>query len=1317
MSNNPPEAKAPSPPPAPPLPPQRSGFTANAFARIAQPFGYGTRTSNAPVHRPTDSRPSRLNVQRNSRWDVPLLRSLFKPPKVPQVPQVPHGNQNAPADNFGSPIPTRTTEHRTGIPIAALDISPDRTHAVLAGRGILKTIQVSDSACAEDFNLRTNIIAYAATHESSSGAISAKHKDQLAANDVKWSHGNFRTTIATAAANGQIVVYDINRAGVEMARLHEHNRQVHKLGFNPHQGYLMLSGSQDATIRLWDLRALAGDRSVMTCNSSNRYMGNSDGIRDLKWSPTDGVGFAVGTDNGMIQRWDIRYEKAPFSKINAHEKTCHSIDWHPDGKHIVSGGADKNIKVWDFSSFDRRVEFSWQLRAPQAVLIVQWRPPYWYSGKQENGNWQCTQIAASYNQEDPRIHIWDFRRPFVPYHVLDRYDTPASALLWKSESLLWSAGSAGMFTQTDINFVPKTMDQRSPNTLDIAPDGKILFFSEKRKQRRTSIEDVFEHLNQKNIRLNSKSEKPAKSQSTTYSSSEEPSLLNPSFRNYQRKSPDTLRLTKSLASTPPSVGSGGPVLGLEESLNNKAMYRSSQVAGIGYVEGLFDVNAFKLLACNYKAPEPGSDQGTTCNFHIRISEAFQKNAILAERTAQYRLSQSWQILALAVERELGDRAEENYQRRTHAASAEEATTRESLHSVNNGEEYSHPSLEGKVSRFEEEKLRTKSVASSALDNASNMTTPLAKPLPEPTPAPTAPVDFEPLQLPSPVWGKQPVRPVPGVSHLIKVTSPKSASKPKDVDGDGNEETLASAFEIEKEPQRSMQEMVAAGAGFVDMDRQMTERRAAMGNYRAIPRPLLRLDEPVHMTGAGKDAPHFDRHDSNESFQLFSASTDSSHRSQSMIGSFDSSLDSQKSASTPEKVHTRVGREDYGGDQEDSALVFDHEASLRSPAATFTSLPKLSDFPIEENIEQHVAPPPTSAIYRPDNPDLPTVHHEDFRPPDVDLRDSDNKDLNHTKTLEGPHAYMMSDYLPLLQKPSHLPPWSATAMFERLLDFHAYELHDLTLPAYLLLHLAPYLNHSVPRERATLILLQYHKQLLSHQLFSQAAELRNLCHADYPEVSELGLVGITPGGPWCTVCKKPSKGTKYHFCKRCNNPWGECPVCNGTGGTINLRSEDYWKGSVTAYKTAGSADALWGWCQECGHGGHVGCLRVWWEDEASEGACPTLGCLCDCVRGKRRDEVVDQQEERKKPGTVSRDDWRVDESEAVRRARGLVDRRSLGSKGLGTVPGSDIGNGRGALSLGVAGRSGSGGKKVRIVAPEQAKAGTGCKDEKTSPSAP
>ena len=265
---------------------------------------------------------------------------------------------------------------------------------MLAGREILKTIRVSGATCAEEFNLRAAVIAYSSTHNSTVGASVVKHRDDLAATDVKWSHGNYDSHIATACPNGRIMLYDVNRAGVESARLDEHNRQVHKLAFNPHQGYLMLSASQDATMRLWDLRAMQGGRNVLTFRSAFRYKGNAEGIRDVKWSPTDGTGFACATDAGVVQRWDFRKDKAPLQKINAHKKVCLSIDWHPDGRHLASSGTDKQVQVWDLASSARRQNSPWSFRAPQAVTKVRWRPVGWHTGGHGPGSWETSQVVT-----------------------------------------------------------------------------------------------------------------------------------------------------------------------------------------------------------------------------------------------------------------------------------------------------------------------------------------------------------------------------------------------------------------------------------------------------------------------------------------------------------------------------------------------------------------------------------------------------------------------------------------------------------------------------------------------------------------------------------------------------------------------------------------------------------------------------------------------------------------------------------------------------------------------------------------------------------
>lgn len=91
----------------------------------------------------------------------------------------------------------------------------------------------------------------------------------------------------------------------------------------------------------------------------------------------------------------------------------------------------------------------------------------------------------------------------------------------------------------------------------------------------------------------------------------------------------------------------------------------------------------------------------------------------------------------------------------------------------------------------------------------------------------------------------------------------------------------------------------------------------------------------------------------------------------------------------------------------------------------------------------------------------------------------------------------------------------------------------------------------------------------------------------------------------------------------------------------------------------SQATLWTWCALCGHGGHTNCLSTWFADGSlSDGACATEGCLCDCVRGNRRDEKIQEvlrlkaEKDRSKPVRKG-DDWKVHESRAVSAVRSAL----------------------------------------------------------------
>ncbi|KAI9786003.1 MAG: SEA (Seh1-associated) complex subunit [Peltula sp. TS41687] len=686
------------PPPAPPLPPSRYVNRATtALARFAQPFIGSSRPSSAQAHRTDDA----------IRRSAPSV-----PPQISSIPVSP-----------------QTVTHKTAIPISALDISPQRTHAVLAGREILKTIRISGAACEEDFNLRAAIIAHASTHGSGPASQSLRLKDDLAANDVKWSHGSYNSTIATAATNGKIMLYDINRAGVELARLHDHTRQVHRLAFNPHQGYFLLSASQDGMVRLWDLRATAGGRGVLSFRSSRKYHAHGDGIRDVKWSPTDGTEFACATDAGSVQRWDFRQEKAPVLKVTAHGRMCQTIDWHPDGKHLVSGGADKMVLVWDFSSSDRKQNSPWSFRAPQPVTRVRWRPVEWKATSQGSGAWETTHLVTSYKDVEPRVHIWNLQRPNVPFKELDRYNSAPTDLLWHSEDLLWTVGPEGIFTQTNVHFAPRTQDRRMPTIFALSPDGEITVFAHKRVGRSAERREApLSRRSRSHGKLNA-AEKLSGSRSTDEEGGI--SFLGASFGRRRGRS-WSAKLSKSAGNTPPSEGSPLTARKLDEIMSKRTPVKTVQVGFVGKLSIGFGADEFVFLATNYRVTNKPLIPNEVVTLG-KTEEDMEYNARLAERVGMYRTAQTWRMLKLALKREQRIREEwsmkkkkvdEGQQREHHVLDDAIQGNMAGKRSPQTGPRHpispvSRPiaGLSGNITSIMEE-------------SASRMSTPLARPLPE-----------------------------------------------------------------------------------------------------------------------------------------------------------------------------------------------------------------------------------------------------------------------------------------------------------------------------------------------------------------------------------------------------------------------------------------------------------------------------------------------------------------------------------------------------------------------------------------------------------
>ncbi|CZT06640.1 uncharacterized protein RAG0_12322 [Rhynchosporium agropyri] len=1091
------------------------------------------------------------------------------------------------------PSASQYTVFSAGVPVHCLDRSPDGLRAVIAGSKVFKILRIDGPIITEELDLRAIIISYASTHDPS-----AATPEQLNIRAVKWSWGDLDSYIVTACGNGRITVYDLNRIGegLEVGRIQEHVRQVHKLDISPFRNNWLLSASQDGTVRSWDLKIPIQQqgRQGLTFKALATFKCNADAVRDVKWSPTDGMEFACCTDAGVIQKWDIRKVTAPVLKLTAHTSPCFSISWHPDGEHLISGGIDQTCHVWDLSKKgDRTQKPRYTFVAPAPISRVSWRPACWSATAQGK---RAAQVAVAYDDSNSgrnltsTVHIFDLARSSMPFKEIEQWNTAPTSLVWNSRDLLWSVDKEGHFTQTDVAFVPQLINRRSLSTFSFSPMGDVLMMLEARQTPKRPRPNI---TSPPSSGYNHTSSGPLLSVSR--SDSEEDvvgSFLGRRIKKGHRRQHSGRG--QSLSTTPPTnIGfADGKVLSLDTGLKVTGTYKPQQVMAIGHAPSSVKREMYQYFSNRYmmrlvKAsyPEIHSQPG-----NLRAKMIMESYARTAENVGHFRLAQTWRLLSFTIGTLLTRRAEFHRQSRLHVKppsiqQPERDTMTESIVETERGEQTPRrlpgpqPSVDIAVPLNEIPKIQED------IESTSNVATPLVRPVRDQIVHETR----EAKAMHTPMVIDEELA-LPEASH------PRTPS-PIPVPG------------ARQSPDRSSSSL--EGYDFYGIDSFSTGIDCAA----PVKKAPLRLEYHDQSQHPPRIQPH--RHDSNESFQMFSTSADS-HGSKFMESS---DSDPQSVNQERQGLRERASNWEYR-DQHD----FRHHPSIDSEAPTEgSSLGDLGPQSLEEQGARNGIPrsPSSPPVFRlleasaPKDIDNTPVknHYQD--------EESPSSPTASEKTSGNPNL-IDSDFQPWPNDPDFLiKPLDPIILVQRAIDFEA-QTGALNAAAMVLL-LRPLLPCSAfDGIQAGAILRQYHNRLISMKLFTEAALLRNLCVPLYPAIFAPSQENITVGY-FCTDCNKPiendplTPGSVWK-CPRCRKSIDACTICQHRELPDDTGFDD---GDVLL------DSALWWWCTGCGHGGHTACMQAWHAgaefeegDKYSGGCCPLEGCLHPCLPGKWRDRRVE-----------------------------------------------------------------------------------------------
>ncbi|KAG4302744.1 hypothetical protein PCANB_001043 [Pneumocystis canis] len=175
----------------------------------------------------------------------------------------------------------------------------------------------------------------------------------------------------------------------------DHTKTISAARFFPRSGHLILSGSMDSKIKLWDVYH---DRSLL-----RTYSGHSTGVRDITFT-NDGRKFLSASYDRMIKLWDTETGQC-ISRFTT-GKIPYVIKFNPDDDkqhEFLAGMSDKKIIQFDINSGEIIQEYDHHLGAVNTITFID-----------ENRRFITT-------SDDKSLRAWEYGIPVPIKYIAEPY--------------------------------------------------------------------------------------------------------------------------------------------------------------------------------------------------------------------------------------------------------------------------------------------------------------------------------------------------------------------------------------------------------------------------------------------------------------------------------------------------------------------------------------------------------------------------------------------------------------------------------------------------------------------------------------------------------------------------------------------------------------------------------------------------------------------------------------------------------------------------------------------------------------------------------
>ncbi|KAI4456008.1 u5 small nuclear ribonucleoprotein 40 kda protein [Holotrichia oblita] len=224
--------------------------------------------------------------------------------------------------------------------------------------------------------------------------------------------------IYTASTDHTLGLWDI-ATGQRIKKFKGHTTFVNSVQGARRGPQLLVSGSDDSTVRLWDIR-----KKIPVSTMSTTYQ-----VTAVSFNDTAEQIYTGGIDND-IKVWDLRKNELLYS-MKGHTDTVTGMALSPDGSYLLTNGMDNTLRIWDIRPY-----------APQDRCIKV------FTGHQHNFEknllrcaWSSDANKVSAGSADRFVYIWDTTSRRILYKLPGHNGSVNDVDFHPNESIIMSGSS------------------------------------------------------------------------------------------------------------------------------------------------------------------------------------------------------------------------------------------------------------------------------------------------------------------------------------------------------------------------------------------------------------------------------------------------------------------------------------------------------------------------------------------------------------------------------------------------------------------------------------------------------------------------------------------------------------------------------------------------------------------------------------------------------------------------------------------------------------------------------------------------------------